>query len=213
LFAHGYIRAHPPKSYSLFDLGAEFAEFLQQTRPRPLGPAGSPEALPTALARLDRARAESRHAPGAETDPGHHPIDPLTLMATPDLTVRTPATLRLLHLDFALTDTLTAADRGDRPPLPLPADTRYAVTRTHYCVHVHVLTPWQHAFLRTCPTSGIPLHTAVTATAHTTELTPTAIWTALITWLPQAVDTNMATVIRDADAKAGSDRPAARAPI
>jgi Putative DNA-binding domain len=194
LFAHGYIGAHSPGSYSLFDLGAGFPDFLQETRPRPLGPAGSLDALPAALARLERARLEARHAPGVETDPAHRPIDPLTVMATPNLTVRTPESLRLLRLDFALTDTLTAADRSDRPAVPPPADTHYAVARSHYHVRVHVLTPWQHTFLQTCPTSGVPLDIAVATTARNFELDPTDIWAALVTWLPLAVDAGMTTV-------------------
>jgi hypothetical protein len=194
LFVHGYIEACPPKSYSLFNLGAGFPDYLQKTRPRPIGSAGSLDALPSALARLERARLEARHAPGIETDPAHHPIDPLTVMTTPDLTVRTPESLRLLHLNFPLTDALTATDRGNRPAIPPPAETYYVVARTHYQVHVHVLTPWQHAFLRACPIRGIPLHTAIATTAQTTAGDPTEIWTALILWLPLAVDAGMTTV-------------------
>ncbi|MBW4721508.1 DUF692 domain-containing protein [Saccharothrix sp. SC076] len=52
-----------------------------------------------------------------------------------------------LHLDFALLDALDAADHGHRPAVPATADTYYAVARTHYRVRVHVLEPWQHAFL------------------------------------------------------------------
>jgi hypothetical protein len=198
LFARAYLQAHPPRSYSLYDLGAGFPDFLQNTRPHPIGPPGSLNALPTALARLERARLETRHAPGVETDPTHHPIDPLTVMTTPELTVRTPESLRLLHLDFALTNALTATDRGERPPIPPPADTHYAVARTHYHVGVHVLTPWQHAFLHACPThKAIPLHTAITITAQTTAADPSDIWAALLLWLPHATDAGMATVCED----------------
>lgn len=196
LFAHGYITAHPPQSYSLFDLGAGFPDYLQDTRPRPLGPPGSLDALPAALARLERARQETRHAPGIETDPAHHPIDPLTLLTTPHLRVRTPQSLRLLHLDFALADTLTATDRGHRPTIPPPADTHYAVARTHYHVHVHILGPWQHAFLHACPIQGVPLPTAITTTAQTTARDPTDIWADLILWLPLAIDAGMTTLTR-----------------
>ncbi|NUT50655.1 MAG: DUF2063 domain-containing protein [Saccharothrix sp.] len=194
LFAEGYLTAHPPTSYSLFDLGARFADFLRRTRPDPDEPPGSPNALPTALARLERARSESRRARGVETDPEHRPVDPFTVMTSPELTVRTPPSLRLPHLDFALVDTVDAADRGDRPPVPTPADTHYAVARAHYRVRVHVLAPWQHAFLSTCAaTGGAALHTAADAAARTCARDVSEVWAALVAWLPAAVDAGMAT--------------------
>ncbi|NUS63915.1 MAG: DUF2063 domain-containing protein [Saccharothrix sp.] len=193
LFVEGYLAAHPPRSPSLFDLGAGFADFLHETRPDPDEPPGSPDALPTALARLERARAESRRAPGVETDPDHRPLDPLTVMAFPDLTVRTPAGLRLPHLDFALLDALAAADRGDRPAVPAPADTHYAVARTGYRVRVHVLAPWQHAFLSLCAGGGSSLRAAATATARTCAWDVSRVRAGLVTWLPLAVDAGMAT--------------------
>lgn len=193
LFADGYVAARPPTSYSMFDLGAGFADFLQETRPRPLGPPGAPDALPAALARLERARAETRRARGVESEPDHRPVDPLAVMTAPDLTIRTPPTLRLLRLDFALLDTLTAADHGVRPPVPAPGDTCYAVARTHYRVRVHVLAPWQHAFLHTCAAGDTPLRTAAATTARACERDLSQILAGLCTWLPLAVDAGLAT--------------------
>jgi hypothetical protein len=194
LFAQAYVWDRPPGSYSLFDLGAGFADFLDQTRPQPLGPAGSPDAIPATLARLERARLEARHAPGVETDPAHRPVDPVLVITTPDLTARTPASLRLLRLDFALADTLAAVDRGDRPTVPPAEETCYAVARSRYRVRVHVLVPWQHAFLQTCGTDGVNLQTAAGFAAQICELDPDEIWAGLFTWLPLAVDAGMATV-------------------
>ncbi|MEJ2856042.1 MULTISPECIES: DNA-binding domain-containing protein [unclassified Saccharothrix] len=195
LFADAYIAAHPPASYSMADLGAAFADFLHHTRPQPLSPPGSPDALPTALARLDRARSESRRAAGVESDPTHRPIDPVLLMTTPDLPLRTPPTLRLLHLDFALLDTVTAADHGHHPPVPTPQDTHYAVTRTNYRVHLHALTPWQHTFLHTA--TNTTLHTATTTTAHAHGLPVPRVLAGLFTWLPWAVEAGMVTAPPD----------------
>ncbi|PSL52648.1 putative DNA-binding protein [Saccharothrix carnea] len=195
LFADAYLAAHPPRSYSLFDLGARFADFLQETRPDPHEPPGSPDGLPTALARLERARAETRRAHGVETDPAHQPVDPLAVMTSPDLTVRTPPSLHLLHLDFALLDALEAADRGDRPNVPAPGDTYYAVARSRYRVRVHVLAPWQHAFLGACA-GGTALHTAAVTTAEVCARDVSEVWAALIAWLPVAVDAGMATFAR-----------------
>lgn len=194
LFGQAYIAACPPRSYTLFDLGAGFPGFLAETRPRPLGPPGSPDALPAALGRLERARLEARCAPGVETDPAHAPIDPVAVLTRPDLVARTPASLRLLRLDFALLDALAAADRGEPPEVPAAADTHYAVARSRYRVRTRTLTPWQHAFLTACGTRGRDIPVAVATAAEVSGLDPGDLWAELVTWLPLAVDAGMVTV-------------------
>lgn len=69
LFAGAYIAAQPSRSYSLYGLGAGFADFLEATRPAGTGPA-SLEAIPASLARLERAMAEAQRAVGTEALPG-----------------------------------------------------------------------------------------------------------------------------------------------
>lgn len=56
LFALAYIRARPPSSYSLFDYGADFADFLDETRPVD---GGDVAALPAAVARLDQLKTRA----------------------------------------------------------------------------------------------------------------------------------------------------------
>lgn len=112
-------------------------------------------------------------------------LDAASVLARPGAIVRTPASLRLLQLDFALADTL-AADRGQVPPTPVAASTAYAVARTGYRVATHVLAPWQYALLSGCGTAGAPIHAASGGDADS--------WARLIAWLPVAVDAGMATV-------------------
>jgi hypothetical protein len=69
LFASAYIAALPSRSYSLYGLGAGFADFLEATRPEGTGPA-SIEAIPASLTRLERAMAEAQRAVGTEALPG-----------------------------------------------------------------------------------------------------------------------------------------------
>lgn len=192
LFGRAYLGAHPPGSASLFDVGAGFAAFLERTRPTPATPPDSPDALPAVLARLERARFESAHAAGVETETGSVGVDALQLMAMAhELTVRTPDSLRLLRLPFDLTGTLAAVERGEHPALPPAADTRYAVARSAYWVRTHALAPWQHAFLEACGSGGTGLASAVRATGEATGLAPEVIWAALLTWLPAAADLGM----------------------
>lgn len=195
LFAQSYLAACPPRSPSLFDLGAGFADHLEATRPRPVGPPDGPDALPAALARLERARLEVRVARGVETDAAHRPLDPFGLMTTPDLVVRTPESLRLLRLAFALADTVAAVDREEGPGVPAAAETFYAVARAGYRVRVHVLAGWQHAFLAGCDSAvGVDLRVAVARTGCSIGMSTDSVWASLLTWLPMAVDAGMATV-------------------
>lgn len=124
LFCRAYIADRPPASPSLFDFGAGFPSYLEDTRPQPPGPPTASDAIPAALARLERSRLEARRAPGIETDPMHRPIDGVTLItAAGGLIARIPGSLRLLRLEFALADTLAWADRmanQDRHPHPDP---------------------------------------------------------------------------------------------
>ncbi|HVF15179.1 MAG TPA: DUF692 family protein [Acidimicrobiales bacterium] len=196
LFARGYLDACPPRSPSMLDLGAGFASYLEQTRPRPFGPPGAVDALPASLARLERARVEAGHARGVEGDAVDVAVDALRLMSTPGVVVCTPESLRLLRLDFPLTDVLDAVERGDQATVPPAADTCYAVARSRYRVRVHVLERWQFEFLSACGT-GRGLPPAVATAAAKAGLEIDQVWAGLLMWLALAVDAGLATVAEE----------------
>ena len=194
LFARGYVAECPPRSRSMYDLGAGFADHLERTRPRPWAPAGAADALPAAIARLERARLESAHARGVEDGPGS-PVDAVGLMSTPGLVVRTPDSLRLLRLDFAGLDLLDAAGRDGPPPMPAAADTCYAVARSRYRVRAHVLARWQFEALAACRSEGgLDLPTVAARASAGAGVEGDRVWAGLFTWLPGAVDAGLATV-------------------
>jgi hypothetical protein len=154
LFAQGYIAAHPSHSYTLYDYGAGFADYLE--RARPSGPADAVEAIPAALARIERARAEVLRAHGVERLGRDATFDPIvTALCGPRLW--RPDSVRLLALPFDFTATLAAIARREAPPLPVPAKTLLAVARANYRVDCHRLEPWQHAWLKALPASCEPV--------------------------------------------------------
>ncbi len=186
LFAGAYIGAQPPRSFSLYGLGAGFADFLAATRPAGAGPA-SLEAIPASLARLERAMAEAQRAAGTETLPGADlPIATL-LQLSPDLRLRLPGSTRLLRAEFDFTDALAAAARGDQPDQPPARPSWVAVARSRYQVRVHPLTPQRFAWLRAVGQGGAALGEAVAAAAGDTGAAPGAIMADLMIWLPDAV--------------------------
>jgi len=187
LFARGYLAAYPSRSYSLYDLGAGFADYLEATLPPDAEPL---DRLPCELARLERARVESHRAAGPETDPAHAGLDPVDLFMTPGARVRLPETVRLLRLTFAVADVLEAAGRGERPDPPAARTTHYAVARSHYRVRVHELTPGPFGFLQACADGG-DVQAAVAASALTSAQPVGALWADLLAWAPWAIEAGL----------------------
>src|SRR5919108_5113491 len=125
-FALDYVQAHPPRSYTLFQLGDRFAGHLAATRPDDAEWAD----FVIDLARLERAFLEVYEGPGDEHAP------PPDVPAEPAAgAVAEPATgLRLLRSRYPVGDYLRAVRRGGQPPLPAPAASRIALGRRDYVV-------------------------------------------------------------------------------
>jgi hypothetical protein len=189
-FAKAYVITRPPASPSLYDLGADFPSFLEETRPKD----GAHEAglratleLPPELARIERARAEVTRARGTEEDAGCAvPPSPLEVFGG-ELTLRATPCLRLLELKFPLVEFLRSADRGERPEPPEPRATLAAVGRSNYRVCMEEVAPWQFAFLKACgePT---PLYSAVRAAALESGEEPGRVLAGVAVWLPVAFE-------------------------
>lgn len=153
LFARGYIAATPSQSYTLYDFGAGFADYLDAARPT--GDVQAPEAVPAALARVERARAEVLRARGTERASVPHPgggLDPVLagmLGLTGAHTL--PDSVRLLSLPFDFTATLAAVERGEAAVPPDLTPSFVAVSRAQYRLEVHPLEPWQYEWLSALP--------------------------------------------------------------
>jgi hypothetical protein len=154
LFARGYIAATPSHSYTLYDFGAGFADYLEAVRPAGDGTPQTVEAIPAALARIERARAEVLRARGVEqaSAPQAGGLDPL-LAGMLGLTGAhaLPDSVRLLALPFDFSATLAAVEQGEEPGFPVPAPSFVAVSRVSYRLEVHRLEPWQYDWLAALP--------------------------------------------------------------
>jgi hypothetical protein len=189
-FAKAYIITLPPHSHSLYDLGADFPRFLEETKPKgdelEVGLASMLD-LPPELARIERARAEVMRARGTEDDPlAAEPLSPFAVLGE-EVTLQTTPCLRLLELKFPLVDFLRSSDRGDHPEPPAPRASFVAVGRSNYRVHVEEISLWQFAFLRACehPTSS---YSAVKAAALESGREPGQALADVAVWLPIAFD-------------------------
>jgi hypothetical protein len=187
LFVGGYLSARPSTSYSLYDLGSGFADYLEATRPQPRSGLGTPEALPASLARLERAMAEADRADGPENDGRDRgAFDALSVLSNPTPRLRTPGSLKLLRLDFDFIETLAAVEKGEHPQMPSPKDILVAVARAGYRVHAHALDPWAFAWLAALAENGGDVKAANQAAARASGRDGDTIAGDSLAWLPLA---------------------------
>lgn len=188
-FAKAYIISEPPRSHSLFELGAGFPRFLEATKPQGRALDAELSALldvPPELARLERARAEVMRARGTENDPpASEPFSPLAVFLE-DVTLQATPCSRLLALTFPLVDFLGSSDRGERPRPLVPKATLAALGRSNYRVHVEEVALWQYAFLKACERPA-SLYSAARRAAAESGQEPSFVLAELAVWLPVAV--------------------------
>ena len=133
--------------------------------------------------------AEAQRAIGTEALPGGDlPIETL-LQLSPDLQLRLPDTVRLLHLEFDFAAALVAAARGARPDQPPVRETWVAVARCRYRVRAHPVTSQHFALLQALERSGgLSLREAAAAVGSATSEATGEMLADLMVWLPQAID-------------------------
>jgi hypothetical protein len=150
--AFGYLQSYPSQSYTLSELSRQFAQYLEETRPRdedePSGEASWPDFM-IDLVRLERCYSEIFDGPGAER---------LTLLRADDLRDLSPDVwvgarlicvpcLRLLSLRYPVHEYATAVREKQDPDLPDPEPTWLAVSRINYVVRRWTLTRVQFELL------------------------------------------------------------------
>lgn len=189
-FAKAYVITMPPASHSLYDLGANFPGFLEETKPKDWTlEAGISTMLdlPPELARIERARAEVMRARGTEDDaPATEPLSHFAVFSE-ELTLQATPCLRLLEMKFPLVEFLKSSDMGQRTEPPAPRTSFVAVGRSNYRVHVEEISLWQFAFLKACaqPTSS---YSAVQVAAVESGRDQGQVLAEVAIWLPIAFE-------------------------
>lgn len=189
-FAKAYVITMPPVSHSLYDLGANFPRFLEETKPKNWtldADISTMLELPPELARIERARAEVLRARGTEDHAkAAEPLSPITVFCE-GLTLQATPCLRLLEMKFPLVDFLRSSDRGERPEPPAARASLVAVGRSNYRLHVEELSRWQFAFLRACERLT-PSYSAVQVAAFESGREPGQVLADAAVWLPVAFE-------------------------
>ena len=154
-FALGYLQKYPSRSYTLFELGAKFPRYLDETRPADdrgsEGDENTAEADRAAacwiqfvidLATFERTVGEIFDGPGPEDGVLLRAEQISSLASEQFLTARLVGVecLRLLPLRFPVGDFYKSARRKEEVAPPDPAETFLAVTRVNYTVCHHSLS-------------------------------------------------------------------------
>jgi hypothetical protein len=148
----GYLQSYPSQSYTLSELSRQFAQYLEETRPRDADDESGTPSWPDFmidLVRLERCYSEIFDGPGAER---------LTLLRGEDLRDLAPDAwvgarlicvpcLRLLSLRYPVHEYATAVREKQDPDLPEPESTWLAVSRINYVVRRWTLTRVQFELL------------------------------------------------------------------
>jgi Putative DNA-binding domain len=183
-FAKAYIVTEPPHSPSLFDLGADFPEFLEETKPKNDEMIALLD-LPPEIARFERARTEAMRARGTENDPpATTNLSPFEILGQ-DLKIQVTPCLRLLELKFSLVDFFQKTDQ-DESAQPDWRLSFVAIGRSDYCIHVKEIEQWQFAFLKACE-SPVSAHVAGHSAAQESGKDPSLVLGQLMVWLPIAM--------------------------
>ena len=143
-FSGEYLRSYPSRSYTLFDLGLRFPDWLEENRPDKDAPAQEREGwidFMVDLAQFEKQIYTLFDAPGNE---GQIYADD----STGDEDLRLQPALRLTTQRFALSPYYHAVrDERDAPTSP-PVPTHYLFVRRDYRIKVLALPPIQFAFLQ-----------------------------------------------------------------
>lgn len=209
MFALGYLQQMPSRHYSLYELGAHFADFLRQTRPTPeqanvTGQMAHYLVLPEQLAQLERAQAISIRAQGQE-DLVSGGLG-FQLMTWPNISL--PDTSQLIDADFDLLSYLQQAESylaqqdnpneencagGEltKPDKPAIEPQALLVFRERYRVNIVRLEAWQSTVIKASLATDEINWPAI---ASQCEIPEYELLMRLNLWLPEAIRLNQVKV-------------------
>lgn len=161
-FVAEYIRACPPESYTLYDLGRRFPAYLADHRPDRDLPAAERERwidFMIDLAGFERLVFTMFDAPGNEGKA-------LADMATPDERLRLQSCFALGAYDFPVATYYHAVRQQEAAVLP-PAEPQYvALVRTDYVTRTVPLNAAEHRFLKAMIEGGDVEQAIMAVAAH-----------------------------------------------
>lgn len=184
-FCRAYLQQHPSRSYSLYDLGSEFARFLRHTQSA-AARAGNDLRFPLELALLEHARNVSRRAEGLEACVANPHEAGRALLMEHDTGLTLPGSTSLLLTTHPLTAFQPWLDGGGAEDAPAIGTGYIAVARKNFQVSFHALTNWQYYALCASRRQPRSLAYCASAAARRCHRPMHELMAQLSLWLPAA---------------------------
>jgi hypothetical protein len=183
-FAKAYLMYHPSTSFTLYDLGKAFPDFLDKTKPKPQeGIDNSNFDIPATLARVERARQVAMRAPGIENSAADTNQVGIQELLFGTLNISVPECLQLLELNFPMKQFFQAVNRGEEYDLPSPQKTYMAISRKNYHLVLEEVTETQLLLLAECRKHA-NLYDAISALSADQNISSSELLADAFLWMP-----------------------------
>lgn len=199
LFAKAYLLEQPSKSFSLYQLTANFADFLDRTRP-PMNPEylemEAQYDLPAELVRMERARLAVILSKGTEGETPSYNLDFFSFFTGAEMQLQAHPALQLLTQKMPLIDFYRQVMNEQNPEIPAFKTTYVAATRLNYKIQFYELQHWQYLFLEylQAQNTTVQLHDAIHAVAEKSGIEKGNLLSDIGLWLPNAVQLGLVLV-------------------
>lgn len=190
-FARAYLTNHPSQSFSLYDLGDGFAQFLRRSQSSSVKAADTGKLrFPLDIALIEQAIAASLRATGLEGKTSQV-TDSLDLLHGGNIDVLLPSSTRLLITKHPLDAFRQWLDDSDPTELAESHTSYICVKRHRFHVTCQELSDWQFHFLLYAKNRKRPLLDCVNNAARRTHRPVHEILALLTFWLPTAQSVSM----------------------
>ena len=181
-FAVDYLQQYPSRSYTLGRLGANFPQFLAETRPQVTADEPDWPLALVELATLEWAIGDVFDGPGPEGDPpGEFRLEGLSPERFAQGRLRTSPALRLLEFRFPINDWWERLRQGETPPPPAGKRSWLALMRVDYVVRRVELSRAEYLVLEQLA-SGQSIGTAIATLLEQEVIPPESLETSLGEW-------------------------------
>lgn len=185
-FCRAYLTSHPSNSFSLYELGDGFSQFLHRSQSASIKSTDNGKLLlPLDLAKIEQAMAISLRAPGIENI-DIEMVDPFNLLLGSSIEIIFPESTRLIISRYPLSTFQTLLDGNSLIAVPEVSTTFICVKRHQYHVSCQELADWQFYFLLSAKTNNRSLLECAIASARRTHQPIHEILAKLSLWLPAA---------------------------
>lgn len=193
LFGRAYILQHPSQSYSLFELTAGYADFLDRTRPpaERIDPENTIQYnIPAELVRMERARLAAILSKGTEGIPPNVSLGFFSFFSGEAIKIQAHPALQLVTQKMPLVELYRQLMHEQETVIPAYQTSYLAVTRLNFKIQFYQISDWQFHFLDYLKrqNQSVELQEAIHYCSLQTSLNKADLLSTISLWLPNALE-------------------------